>query len=394
MERLRKDGRPPENTRMWSSSWLGVAVGQRTGQTSDMDNAEQMWFRPEVLALPSYIPGKADPNAIKLASNETPFPTLPQVEAVLRSISGSFNRYPDMFARDLVADIAALHEWPDDGIVVGNGSTSLIEKILQAVVTPEGEVILPWRSFEAYPIAIQAAGGIPVAVPLTRECAHDLRAMAKAISQRTRAIMVCSPNNPTGVSLTHSELAAFLAEIPRSIPVVLDEAYVHFVEMEDAIDSRSLLLEYENLIVLRTFSKAYGMAGLRCGYALAHPAMASGLRAIATPFGVNAMAQAAARAALRSQPEVETQVGVIKEERAKLLAALAAQGWRVPQSQSNFLWFEFAGQNTRFEEICRSNGITVRRFGEEGIRVTVAESTGSLRLLRSLEQFRDEHDVI
>ncbi len=355
-----------------------------------MDNAEQMWFRPEVVALPSYVPGKADPHAIKLASNETPFPTLPQVQAVLQSISGSFNRYPDMFAGDLVADIAALHEWPDDGIVVGNGSTSLIEKILQAVVIPGGEVILPWRSFEAYPIAIQAAGGVPVTVALTRECAHDLRAMIKAMSPRTRAIMVCSPNNPTGVSLTHTELAAFLAEIPRSIPVVLDEAYVHFVGMEDPVDSRSLLLEHENLIVLRTFSKAYGMAGLRCGYALAHPAMASGLRAIATPFGVNAVAQAAARAALRSQSEVAAQVDVIKEERAKLLAALAAQGWWVPGSQSNFLWFEFGAQSTRFEEICLGNGITVRRFGDEGVRVSVAEPAGSLRLLRSLEQFRDE----
>ncbi|MFT0847705.1 histidinol-phosphate transaminase [Actinomycetaceae bacterium L2_0104] len=359
-----------------------------------MDNAEQMWFRPEVLALPSYVPGKADADSIKLASNETPFPTLPQVQAVLSSIAGGFNRYPDMFARDLIADIAVFHEWPDDGIVVGNGSTSIIEKILQAVVTPEGEVILPWRSFEAYPIAIQAAGGIAVKVPLTREYAHDLRAMSKAVSQRTRAILVCSPNNPTGVSLTHSDLAAFLAEIPRSIPVVLDEAYIDFVEMEDMVDSRSLLLENENLIVLRTFSKAYGMAGLRCGYALAHPAMAAGLRAIATPFGVNAVAQAAARAALRSQPEVKAHVGVIMQERNKVLAALAAQGWQVPQSQSNFLWFDFGSQSERFERVCRENGITVRRFGEEGVRVTVAEATGSLRLLRSLEQFRDESDSV
>ncbi len=355
-----------------------------------MDNAEQMWFRPEVLALPSYVPGKNDPHAIKLASNETPFPTLPQVQAVLQSVAGGLNRYPDMFATDLVADLAALHEWPDSGIVVGNGSTSLIEKILQAVVTPEGEVVLPWRSFEAYPIAIQAAGGVAVKVPLTREYAHDLRGMLKAITQRTRAILLCSPNNPTGVSLTHSELVAFLDEVPSTIPVVLDEAYIHFTEMDDIVNSRKLLPEYENLIVLRTFSKAYGMAGLRCGYALAGPAMASGLRAISTPFGVNGLAQAAARAALRSQIEVNRQVEVLKDERAKLLAALAAQGWNVPASQSNFIWLDFGAQSVRFEEICQENGITVRRFGDEGVRVTVAEPAGSLRLLRSLEQFRDE----
>ena len=224
-----------------------------------------MWFRPEVLALPSYVPGKkpSDPSIIKLASNETPFPTLPQVEAAIAGAAGNLNRYPDMFATDLVADLAAFHEWPDAGIVVGNGSTALIEKFLQAVVDPEGEVVLPWRSFEAYPIAIQAAGGIGVQVPLTREGAHDLRGMLKAITPRTRAILVCSPNNPTGVAITHTEFgAAFLSEVPVEIPVLLDEAYINFVDMPDRVDSLALLRQHRNLIVLRTFSKAYGMAGM------------------------------------------------------------------------------------------------------------------------------------
>lgn len=192
------------------------------------------------------------------------------------------------------------------------------------------------------------------------------------------------------MSLTHSELVAFLDEVPSTIPVVLDEAYIHFTEMKDVVDSRKLLPGFENLIVLRTFSKAYGMAGLRCGYALAGPSMASGLRAISTPFGVNRLAQVAARAALCSQVEVNRQIDVLKDERTKLLAALAAQGWNVPASQSNFIWLDFGSQSARFEEICQENSITVRRFGDEGVRVTVAELAGSLRLLRSLEQFRDE----
>ena len=351
-----------------------------------------MWFRPEVLALPSYVPGKkpSDPSIIKLASNETPFPTLPQVEAAIAGAAGNLNRYPDMFATDLVADLAAFHEWPDAGIVVGNGSTALIEKFLQAVVDPEGEVVLPWRSFEAYPIAIQAAGGIGVQVPLTREGAHDLRGMLKAITPRTRAILVCSPNNPTGVAITHTELAAFLSEVPVEIPVLLDEAYINFVDMPDRVDSLALLRQHRNLIVLRTFSKAYGMAGLRCGYALAHPEMAAGLRAIATPFGVNALAQVAAQAALGSQQLVNQQVDSLLGERDRVASALAAQGWNVPVSQSNFLWFEFGDLSKRFEELCAEAGITVRRFGNEGVRVTIAEREGSVRLMRALDMFREQ----
>ncbi|MGO1592805.1 MAG: histidinol-phosphate transaminase [Ancrocorticia sp.] len=356
-----------------------------------MDN-EQMWFRPEVLALPAYVPGKkpGDSNVIKLASNETPFPTLPQVEAAIAGAVGDLNRYPDMFATDLAADLAAFHEWPDAGIVVGNGSTALIEKFLQAVVGADGEVVLPWRSFEAYPIAIQAAGGIAVKVPLTREGAHDLRGMLKAITPRTRAVLLCTPNNPTGVAMTHAELSSFLAEVPFEVPVLLDEAYVNFVDMSGAVDSMRLLKQHQNLIVLRTFSKAYGMAGLRCGYALAHQQMASGLRAIGTPFGVNALAQAAARAALGSQQLVTEQVESLLGERDRISSALAAQGWQVPASQANFLWFEFGDLSKRFEELCGEAGITVRRFGNEGVRVTIAEHEGSVRLMRALDMFRDQ----
>lgn len=354
-----------------------------------MENGS-VWFRDDVLTLPSYVPGKKglDPDTIKLASNETPFPTLPQIQAVISAAAGDLNRYPDMGATDLISTIAQFHEWPDSGIVVGNGSTALIEKILQAVVTPGSEVVIPWRSFEAYPIAIQAAGGIAVKVPLTPDGRHDLRAMAQAITQNTRALMLCSPNNPTGPALTHSEVAAFLNEVPTTIPVVLDEAYIDFVEMEDPVNSPVLLRDHDNLIALRTFSKAYGLAGLRCGYGLTSAPMTSGLRAIATPFGVNALAQAAACAALRSQPQVRAQVETIKEERSKLFAALAAQGWQVPESQANFVWFGFGERSLEFEELGAAEGITVRRYGDDGVRVSIAEPRGSLRLLRALENFR------
>ncbi|MFC2608375.1 MAG: histidinol-phosphate transaminase, partial [Peptidiphaga gingivicola] len=354
----------------------------RAGHTRYM--SKQQWFRPEILGLPAYVPGKkgANTDVVKLSSNENPFPALPAVQAAVSAAVGDLNRYPDMFATGLVHDISWFHKWVDDGVVVGNGSTSLIEKILQAVVTPGGEVVLPWRSFEAYPIAVQAAGGAAVKVPLNADGSHNLPGLLSAVTERTRALLLCSPNNPTGVALKHTDLAAFLAKVPERVPVLLDEAYIDFVDMDDAVRSDELLREHPNLIVLRTFSKAYGLAGIRVGYGLGHPEMIAGLRAIGTPFGVNALAQIAASAALHSQEEVRARCGVIVQERKNLVAALAAHDIAVPASQANFVWL--AGFGEALENACLDEGVTVRRFGQEGVRVSVGETEGSLRLLRAV----------
>lgn len=347
------------------------------------------WFRPEVLDLPAYVPGKKtlDDGVISLASNENPFPPVPAVQAAIAGTS-SLNRYPHMSAGNLVSELARMHEWPEEGIVAGNGSTALIEKIMQAVLTPGSDAVMPWRSFEAYPIAVGAAGGVSVKVPLTPSGAHVLRAMLKAITPRTRAILLCSPNNPTGVALTHEECAAFLERVPESIPVLLDEAYKDFVRIDDPVRSLELAQKHPNLIVLRTFSKAYALAGLRVGYALTSAQMASGIRAIATPFGVNMLAIRAACAALRAQTQVDVQVEAIIRERERLRSALHAQGWSFPDTQGNFFWFAFGDRSAYFEELCRREGILVRRFGSEGVRVSVGEAEGSLRLLRALEKIR------
>ena len=348
--------------------------------------AEQ-WFRPELLNLPAYVPGGVveDAEIIKLASNELPFPPLKQVQAAVQSELGELNRYPDMFATGLRADLARFHDW-DGGIVIGGGSTALIEKIMQALVRPEhNQVVYAWRSFEAYPIAVQAAGGTSVQVPLTAGGAHDLDAMRAAISEQTAAVFLCSPNNPTGVALTHSDVEAFLERVPLSVPVVLDEAYIDFVDMDDAVNSRALLDVYPNLVVLRTFSKAYGLAALRCGYALCSPEFATPLGAIMTPFGVNALAQAAARAALASQIQMRHNVEWVIAEREKLLGALAEMGIDVPRSQSNFVWFDFGEKTADFVAACEAEKLRVRAFGSEGVRVTVGEASGTQRLLRALE---------
>lgn len=361
----------------------------RKDNSSEGVSYSEQWFRPELLSLPAYVPGGVveDAEVIKLASNELPFPPLKQVQAAVQAGIGDLNRYPDMFATGLRDDLARFHEW-DGGIVIGGGSTALIEKIMQAVVRPGREqVVYAWRSFEAYPIAVQAAGGTSVQVPLTGGKAHDLDAMLAAVDDSTAALMLCSPNNPTGVALTHSEVASFLERVPTSVPVVLDEAYIDFVDMDDAVNSRALLEDYPNLVVLRTFSKAYGLAALRCGYALCSPEFASPLSAIMTPFGVNALAQAAARAALASQIQVRSNVEWVCAERAKLMRELAALGIDVPKSQANFVWFDCGEKTADFVRACEAEKLRVRAFSGEGVRVTIGETTGTQRLLRALQTY-------
>ncbi|WP_436800271.1 aminotransferase class I/II-fold pyridoxal phosphate-dependent enzyme [Trueperella pyogenes] len=244
------------------------------------------YFRPDIANLPAYVAGRnpEDPEVIKVASNEMPFPTLPGVTAALGLHLSELNRYPDMGAVALKEAIAAFHNTSVANVAVGNGSVALIEQFLQAVCVPGAEVVIPWRSFEAYPIAIQVAGGKAVKVGLRNNGKIDLPAMLDAITARTRAILICTPNNPTSCALTHEELRRFLRSVPSQIPVLVDEAYVDFVEMNDAVRGVELAAEFANVISLRTFSKAYALAGLRVGYALGMENLVEGLDKVATPF--------------------------------------------------------------------------------------------------------------
>ena len=358
-----------------------------------MEGMDTSFFRPELSTLPAYVPGKkgADESVIKVASNELPFPTLPMVQAAINAHVGGLHRYPDMFATELTADIAAYHHVSVDNIAVSNGSSAMIEKALNAVAVPGAEVVVPWRSFESYPIAAQKEGLTFVPVPLRADGNADLWAMYRAITPATRAMIVCTPNNPTSAALTHSELVTFLAEVPSNVLVLLDEAYIDFVEMDDVVDGVAIVGQFPNVISLRTFSKAYSLAGLRIGYTIGAPEVISVLRGLGTPFGVSDLAQVAARAALQSRTLVNERIAVIKAEREKLVAALAAQGWTVPTPQANFVWFDLGERAAEFTEICAESGISVRTFAGEGTRVTIAEPEASLRLLRALSEFRKRY---
>jgi histidinol-phosphate aminotransferase len=348
--------------------------------------------RPNVTTIPAYVPGKppvARPGltSYKLSSNENPYPPLPGVvEAVTRAVE-TMNRYPDMGSSALYDALSARLRVPADNLAVATGSVALIYQLLAAYCEPGDEVVHAWRSFEAYPIAVAAAAATSVPVPVTIDGRHDLDAMAAAITDRTRVVMVCTPNNPTGPAVTQTELDAFLAKVPPHVVAVVDEAYVEFVRMDDAVDGLATHARHPNVVLFRTFSKAYGLAGLRVGYAVAEAEVAAALRAVSLPFGVSAVAQAAAIASLAAEAELFERVDALVAERDRVASGLLAAGWEVPEAQGNFFWFELGDRTTEFAAAADELGIVVRPFAGEGCRVSVGEVEANDRLLDLAETF-------
>ena len=358
-----------------------------------------MPLRPQIASLPAYVPGAraaAGAAAFKLSSNENPHAVLPAVMAAIVDAAADTNRYPDMYATELVAALAAQVGVGADQVVVGNGSVAVLGHILAAVVNPGDEVIYGWRSFEAYPIAVAVAGGVSVQVPLLSEGADargaagrlDLPAMARAITERTKVIFVCSPNNPTGPIVHHGEMATFMESVPGDVLVVLDEAYLEFVRDPLVADGLALFEQYPNLVLLRTFSKAYGLAGLRVGYVVARARLAAGIRAAATPFGVSHIAQQAALASLRVKDQLDAQVQAIVDERTRMVAGLAAQGWDLPDSQANFVWFELGDATSTRAAEAGAAGVIVRPFVGEGLRVSIGEAQATDIFLEVTQTWR------
>lgn len=342
--------------------------------------------------LPPYVPGARVPvgaAAFKLSSNENPYPPLPSVMAALADGGVDVNRYPDMYATELVEAIASHLGVGTDAVVAGGGSVAVLGHILSAVCEVGDEVVFPWRSFEAYPIYVTVAGAVGVRVPVSGDGRLDLPGLAAAVTGRTRVVLVCTPNNPTGPAVHAAELAAFLAAVPQDVLVVLDEAYVEFVRDPEAADGVAVFAQHPNGVLLRTFSKAYGLAGLRVGYAVARPHLASAIRAVSTPFGVSNVAQLAAVASLRAQDEMATRVAALVTERGRMLAGLRAQGWDVPDSQANFVWLGVGEHATAFAERCARAGVLVRPFAGDGVRVSVGEREATDLFLEVAARSRD-----
>jgi histidinol-phosphate aminotransferase len=352
------------------------ADGPATSTTAPSAARTGPRLRDAIAAVPTYKAGKAPGysagKTFKLASNENPYPPLPGVLEAAVAAAGEMNRYPDYGSAELFQELSAHYNVPIEDLAVGTGSVGVAQQLLQATTGEGDEVIYAWRSFEAYPILVQIAGGTSIQVPLRNE-GHDLDAMADAITDRTRLIIVCSPNNPTGTVVKRAALERFLDRVPSDVLVVVDEAYREFNRDPEAADGIELYRDRANVAVLRTFSKAYGLAGLRIGFAVAQAPVAEALRACAVAFGVNLVAQAAAVASLRSVDALRERVGALVEERARVLAALRSQGVQVTDTQANFYWLRLGENTAKFAAACEDAGVTVRPFAGEGVRVTIGE---------------------
>jgi histidinol-phosphate aminotransferase len=291
------------------------------------------------------------------------------------------NRYPDMGNSALYDALADRLGVPTGRLAAGTGSVAVLYHLLQAFCEPGDEVVYAWRSFEAYPIAVSASGAVSVQVPVTAEGRHDLDAMAATVTDRTRLVIVCTPNNPTGPSVTDTELRAFVEKVPDHVLVVVDEAYREFVRSDDLVDGVDLQRTHANVAVMRTFAKAYGLAGLRVGYLVAHETVAAAVRACALPFGVSSVAQAAAVAGLAAEAELLERVDSIVLERNRVVAALADQGWSLPDAQGNFVWLPLGDRTSEFAAAAEQAGISVRPFAGEGVRVSIGEPAANDILL-------------
>ena len=343
-------------------------------------------LRAALAAMPGYVPG-SPPRApegltpYKLSSNENPYPPLPGVLEAVAAAAADLNRYPDGASAQLVAALAAHLDVPPGCLVLGTGSVAVLGHVVAAACEAGDEVVHAWRSFEAYPIVVTVAGAVGVPVPLDADGRHDLDAMASAVTGRTRVVLVCTPNNPTGPVVTAAELDALLDAVPREVLVVVDEAYVEFVREPDAADGLAAWRQRPNVVVLRTFSKAYGLAGLRVGFAIAHPEVARVLRLASVPFGVSGIAQVAAVASLAAEDELLARVDALVGERERVVAALAGQGWQLPDAQANFVWLPLGERAADFARAAAEQGLSVRPFAGEGVRVSIGEVPANDRFL-------------
>jgi histidinol-phosphate aminotransferase len=347
-------------------------------------------LRPELADLPAYTPGKTVPGAIKIASNETVYGPLPSVRAAIEKATDTVNRYPDNGYAELRSQLAKhlsrFGDFAPEHISVGCGSVSLCQQLVQITSTVGDEVVFGWRSFEIYPLQVRTAGATPVQVPLT-DHTYDLDAMAAAVTDRTRLIFVCNPNNPTSTVVDPGALASFVERVSPDVLIAIDEAYIEYVRDGLLPDSFGLVASHPNVVVLRTFSKAYGLAGLRIGYAVGDPDVMTALGKVYVPFSATSISQAAAIASLGAADELLARTDAVVAERRRVSAALRDAGYELPLSQANFVWLPLAEHTADFVRDAAGARLIVRPYGHDGVRVTVAAPDENDAFLRFAAQF-------
>ena len=354
---------------------------------------------PWVRHLAPYVPGKPEEvllaergiaDGAKLASNENPFGPPPAALEAIRREAARVHRYPDGDARALKQALAARLGVAPEAIVLGNGSNEVLELVIRAFAGPGDEVVVSRRGFIVYRLAATAAGAQVVAVPEADGLAHDLAAMAAAITPRTKIVCIANPNNPTGSWHAPAAIAEFLAGVPEHVLVVLDEAYWEYV-LAAHPEIAGVALAHPGLVRVRTFSKAWGLAGLRVGYAWMDPEIAAVIHRVREPFNVNRIAQAAALAALEDEAWVMEHVRMVLAERARLEEALAARGLLGARTEANFVLMRLASPEAarRWAEALEARGVIPRPLAPYGmgewLRITVGTPAENARLLEAVD---------
>ena len=356
--------------------------------------------RPGVQKLSPYVPGKPveelarefglrPQDIVKLASNENPLGPSPAVREAIAAALPELTRYPDGNGFALKQALAAKSGVNTAGITLGNGSNDILELVARAFVGPEHEVVFSDHAFAVYPIVTQAVGARAVSVP-AKNWGHDLDAMAAAITPSTRVVFIANPNNPTGTWIERDALEAFLDRVPENVIVVLDEAYTEYVETDDVPNGVDYLGRYSNLLVSRTFSKAYGLAALRVGYGLSHPAIADALNRVRQPFNVNSLALAAALAALEDEAYLIESRRINRIGMQQLEEGCAALGLSWIPSRGNFLAIDLGREAAPVFQGLLREGVIVRPVANYGmpsyLRVTIGLPAENQRFLDALKQ--------
>jgi histidinol-phosphate aminotransferase len=351
--------------------------------------------RPVVELMPAYRPGKGAAqaeaehgitNAIKLASNENPLPPIQSIVDAVAAAARGANRYADHRATAVRERLSAWLSVDIERVTVGAGSVGLLQQLFLTYVDAGDEVVYPWRSFEVYPVYTQLMGGVAVTTPLTAEHAFDLDAVAATVTSRTKLVLLATPNNPTGTALTTADVATLLDGISTETIVVIDEAYREFLDPSLGDPVRDLVPRYPNVVVTRTFSKAQGLAGIRAGYAIGHPEVITAIDKTLFPFAVNALAQAAAIAAIDAEAEIGERVATILRERARVVTELTARGWKLPDAQANFVYLPIGARTDEIYLGLERRGVVTRPFSNEGIRVTISTAAENDRFLATLAE--------
>jgi histidinol-phosphate aminotransferase len=360
-------------------------------------------FAEKLARIPGYragVPAGAAPEQIaggdvaQLASNESPFPPHPKVVEAIERAAGAMNRYPDPGATLLRRRIAERYETEPGRVAVGNGSCEILLAAAEALCEPGAEIVYAWPSFSMYPYLAALSGAREIRVPLGEGYVHDLDAMVAEVTAATQLFVICNPNNPTGTHVSAARIAEVCERIPDHVTVVLDEAYIEFQQTDDPDATVDLLAGFPNLVVLRTFSKAYGLAGLRVGYALGSAKFRAAVDAVRQPFSVNALAQAAGAEAIRHSDDVDRRVETTIVERVNVEAGLEELGLATAETQANFSWVSL-GEAPEDEVV---TGLEERRVlvragtplgGPGHIRVTYGTHSENERFLAALGEALD-----